>query len=164
MVFQAHCLFEHLTAIDNVRLALVHVRGLSGGAATSRAQALLDELGVGERAHAWPRELSGGESQRVALARALALDPPVLLLDEPTASLDPARRGELGRLLRKVADAGRALLLTTHDDDFVTAHATRVAILAAGRIVEQGDPDAVLRNPTHEATRELLRQSLIPNP
>ena len=159
MVFQAHYLFEHLTALDNVRLALTHVQRVPSNDATARALALLDELGVRERASAWPRELSGGESQRVALARALALDPPVLLLDEPTASLDPARRGELGRLLRTVAAAGRALLLTTHDDDFVTDHATRVAILSAGRIVEEGQPEVVLRSPSHEATRELLRSN-----
>jgi ABC-type glutathione transport system ATPase component len=85
------------------------------------------------------------------------MDPPLLLLDEPTASLDPARRNELGQLLRGLADGGRALLLTSHDDDFVTDYATRVAILAAGRIVEHGDPRRVLTNPEHDATRELLR-------
>ena len=157
LVFQSHCLFEHLTALDNVRLALVHVQRTPHGRATERARALLDELGVGDRATAWPRELSGGEAQRVAIARALAMDPPVLLLDEPTASLDPARRNELGRLLRRLADGGRALLLTSHDDDFVTDYASRVAILAAGRIVEQGDPRVVLAAPGHDATRELLR-------
>ena len=157
LVFQSHCLFEHLTALDNVCLALVHVQRMPYAGAAARARALLDELGVGERATAWPRELSGGEAQRVAIARALAMDPPLLLLDEPTASLDPARRNELGQLLRGLADGGRALLLTSHDDDFVTDYATRVAILAAGRIVEHGDPRRVLTNPEHDATRELLR-------
>jgi ABC-type polar amino acid transport system ATPase subunit len=173
LVFQSHCLFEHLTALDNVCLALVHVQRMAHARAAERAFALLDELGVGDRASAWPRELSGGEAQRVAIARALAMDPPLLLLDEPTASLDPARRNELGRLLQGLAEGGRALLLTSHDDDFVTDYATRVAILAAGRIVEHGEPRRVLTNPEHEATRELLRfernrltnrQSLIPNP
>ncbi len=117
----------------------------------------MEELDVRDRAEAWPRELSGGEAQRVAIARALALDPPVLLLDEPTASLDPARRGELGRMLRTLAGGGRALVVTSHDDDFVAAHATRVVILAGGRVVEQGHPKDVLGNPTHDATRELLR-------
>ena len=157
LVFQSHCLFEHLTALDNVSLALVHVQRTPHRRAIERARALLDELGVGERASAWPRELSGGEAQRVAIARALAMDPPLLLLDEPTASLDPARRDELGELLRGLADGGRALLLTSHDDDFVSDYATRVAILADGRIVEQGDPRRVLAEPAHDATRELLR-------
>jgi ABC-type glutathione transport system ATPase component len=85
------------------------------------------------------------------------MDPPLLLLDEPTASLDPARRNELGLLLRALAEGGRALLLTSHDDDFVADYATRVAILAAGRIVEHGEARRVLANPEHEATRELLR-------
>ncbi len=157
LVFQSHCLFEHLTALDNVSLALVHVQRIPAARAAERARALLDELGVGDRATAWPRELSGGEAQRVAIARALAMDPPLLLLDEPTASLDPARRNELGQLLQGLAEGGRALLLTSHDDDFVTDYATRVAILAAGRIVEHGDPRRVLLSPEHDATRELLR-------
>ena len=136
LVFQSHYLFEHLTALDNVRLALRHVQHASAAAATDRALALLETLGVRERAHAWPRELSGGEAQRVAIARALALDPPVLLLDEPTASLDAVRRNELGRLLQALAGAGRALLVTSHDRDFVAACATRVLVLADGRLLE----------------------------
>ena len=84
---------------------------------------------------AWPRELSGGEAQRVAIARALAMNPAVLLLDEPTASLDPARRADLGRTLRSLAAAGRALLLTSHDEDFVAAHADTVAVLSSGRLL-----------------------------
>jgi ABC-type polar amino acid transport system ATPase subunit len=156
LVFQSHCLFEHLTALDNVRLALMHVLRTSTSHATDTAMRLLDDLGVGERASAWPRELSGGEAQRVAIARALAMDPPVLLLDEPTASLDPARRNELGRILRTLAASGRALLITSHDDDFVATYATRVAVLSRGRIVEEGDPRRVLREPVHDATRALL--------
>jgi ABC-type polar amino acid transport system ATPase subunit len=156
LVFQSHCLFEHLTALDNVRLALLHVLRTASDEATGTAMRLLEDLGVGQRASAWPRELSGGEAQRVAIARALAMDPPVLLLDEPTASLDPARRNELGRILRNLAASGRALLMTSHDDDFVAAYATRVAVLSQGRIVEEGEPQRVLREPAHEATRALL--------
>jgi polar amino acid transport system ATP-binding protein len=102
-VFQFHHLFEHLTVLDNVALAPVHVHRVARPAADARARDLLRSLGVDHRAGALPRELSGGEAQRVAIARALALDPPLLMMDEPTASLDPERRGDLGRLLRELA-------------------------------------------------------------
>jgi ABC-type polar amino acid transport system ATPase subunit len=157
MVFQFHYLFEHLTVLDNVCLAPVHVHHVSREAAATRARALLDELGIGHRATALPRELSGGEAQRAAIARALAMDPPLLLLDEPTASLDPARRTSLGLTLRQLATSGRAMLVTSHDVDFVRDHASRVLILADGRVVEAGDPRTVLTQPTHEATRALLQ-------
>jgi polar amino acid transport system ATP-binding protein len=157
MVFQFHYLFEHLCAIDNVTLAPTRVQGVSMSDATARAQQLLDQLGVGHRAHALPRELSGGEAQRVAIARALAVDPPLLLLDEPTASLDPARRNDLGDALLQLAKSGRALVMTSHDDDFVRDFATRVVVLADGEVVEQGDPESVLTAPRHPATRALLQ-------
>jgi polar amino acid transport system ATP-binding protein len=157
MVFQFHFLFEHLTAIHNVWLAPVHVYGVARPEAERRAQALLDELGVGHRARALPRELSGGEAQRVAIARALAVDPPLLLMDEPTASLDPARRNELGDTLQALAAQGRTLVMTSHDDDFVRDYATRVVILSQGCVVEEGHPPDVLGSPQHPATRELLQ-------
>ena len=157
MVFQFHYLFEHLCAIDNVTLAPIEVLRIPRGDARQRAQQLLEQLGVGHRAHALPRELSGGEAQRVAIARALAVDPPLLLLDEPTASLDPARRNDLGEALRGLAKSGRALVMTSHDDDFVREFATRVVVLANGEVVEQGHPGTVLTSPQHPATRELLQ-------
>ncbi len=157
MVFQFHYLFEHLSALANVWLAPVHVLGVPRAEAEARAQSLLDEIGVGHRAHALPRELSGGEAQRVAIARALAVDPPLLLLDEPTASLDPARQNELGKALRELSGQGRTLLFTSHDDDFVRDYATRVVVLAEGRVVEEGEPRQVLTRPRHEATRQLLQ-------
>jgi ABC-type polar amino acid transport system ATPase subunit len=157
MVFQFHYLFEHLSAIENVTLAPIQVLRVSTGEARQRAQALLDQFGVGHRAGALPRELSGGEAQRVAIARALAVDPPLLLLDEPTASLDPARRNDLGDALSALATSGRALVMTSHDDDFVRDFASRVVILANGAVVEQGDPRQVLSAPSHPATKELLQ-------
>jgi ABC-type polar amino acid transport system ATPase subunit len=157
MVFQFHFLFEHLTAIENVVLAPMHVQQKSRADAQARAEVLLEKLSVGHRATALPRELSGGEAQRVAIARALAVDPPLLLMDEPTASLDPARRNELGDALRTLAAEGRTLVMTSHDDDFVREFATRVIVLAGGCVVEEGSPSAVLSTPQHPATRELLQ-------
>lgn len=135
MVFQAHALFEHLSAIDNVMLAPIHVLGWDRPRAESVASELLDSLGVGARASAFPRQLSGGEAQRVAIARALAPNPSLLLMDEPTAALDPARRESLGAKLRELAKQGRALLVSTHDVDFARACADRIITLADGAIV-----------------------------
>jgi ABC-type polar amino acid transport system ATPase subunit len=157
MVFQFHFLFDHLSALDNVCLAPVHVQRSARGAAEQRARELLEHLGVGHRAAAFPRELSGGEAQRVAIARALAVNPPLLLLDEPTASLDPARCAELGRTLRHLAGDGRTLVMTSHDDEFVEEFATRGVVLAGGVVVEAGTPGDVLRNPQHPETRRLLQ-------
>ncbi len=157
MVFQFHFLFEHLTALDNICLAPVHALRASRADAERRAWQLLGQLGVGHRADALPRELSGGEAQRVAIARALAVDPPLLLLDEPTASLDPARKNDLVDVLRALAASGRTLLLTSHDDDFVRACATRVVVLANGVVVERGDPHRVFDAAEHEETRRLLQ-------
>ncbi|MCM3881256.1 MAG: ATP-binding cassette domain-containing protein [Vicinamibacterales bacterium] len=126
LVFQFHCLFEHMTALQNICLAPVHVHRTASREAEEYAHSLLAQLGVESRASALPRELSGGEAQRVAIARALAVNPPVLLMDEPMASLDPSRRAELGGLLQRLACAGRTLVVTTHDDTFADRFATRV--------------------------------------
>jgi len=134
MVFQFHCLFEHLTAVANVCLAPVHAYGVAPADAKKRALDLLKTFGVEHRADALPRQLSGGEAQRVAIARALAVDPPVLLMDEPTASLDPERRAELGALLAGLRQQGRTLVISTHDDDFAEEFATRIVRLRNGRL------------------------------
>ncbi len=156
MVFQQHFLFDHLTALENVTLAPVRVLGARRAEAEERAMRLLAALGVERRAHALPRELSGGEAQRVAIARSLAMDPPLLLMDEPTASLDPARRGELGQTLSTLREEGRTLLVTTHDTGFAAGYATRVAVLDDGAVVEEGEPGLVLTRPQSLATRRLL--------
>jgi polar amino acid transport system ATP-binding protein len=137
LVFQFHCLFEHMTALENVCLAPVHVYGVGGRDADAAARRLMAELGVEERAGALPRELSGGEAQRVAIARALAVNPPVLLMDEPMASLDPTRRADLGALLQRLTSAGRTLLVTTHDESFAERFATRVLTIENGMVVSR---------------------------
>lgn len=144
MVFQFHHLFAHKTALENVWLAPVHVLHQPRTDAQRAARVLLNDLGVGERAEAMPHELSGGEAQRVAIARALAVAPPVLLMDEPTASLDQARRGDLAATLRVLASRGRTVVIATHDAEFVRACARRVVMMDAGQVARVGTPAEVL--------------------
>ena len=132
MVFQFHCLFEHLSTIQNVCLAPQHAHRIPRDVAWARARELLSAFGVDHRADALPRQLSGGEAQRVAIARALAMDPAVLLMDEPTASLDSSRRAELGRLLLGLLNEDRTLLIATHDEEFAQTWATRVLRMRDG--------------------------------
>jgi ABC-type polar amino acid transport system ATPase subunit len=134
LVFQFHCLFEHASALENVCLAPVHAHGVPRDEAERRAHELLKAFGVDHRATALPRELSGGEAQRVAIARALAVNPRVLLMDEPTAALDQERRAELGALLRDLVGQGRTLLVVTHDEEFARTYATRVLRLSEGQV------------------------------
>jgi polar amino acid transport system ATP-binding protein len=134
MVFQAHALFEHLTAEENITLAPTHVLGWDQAKAHARATELLQSLGVAHRASARPAQLSGGEAQRVAIARALAPDPLLLLMDEPTAALDPARRGALASTVRELAKGGRAILISTHDEEFARAVADRTIRLRDGQL------------------------------
>jgi len=134
MVFQFHHLFANMSAHRNVWLAPVHVLKRPREEAERRAQALLVSLGVGDRASAMPHELSGGEAQRVAIARALAIEPRILLMDEPTASLDPARRGDLAATLRQLASEGRTIVIATHDTEFARACAHRALTVDGGRV------------------------------
>jgi ABC-type polar amino acid transport system ATPase subunit len=144
MVFQFHHLFAHISAIENVWLAPVHVLRQPRHEAEAHARHLLEKLGVAHRAAAMPHELSGGEAQRVAIARALAMKPRVLLMDEPTASLDPGRRGELAATVRGLSEDGTTLLIATHDAEFTRSCAQRVLVLENGRLARDGSPPDVL--------------------
>lgn len=134
MVFQEHALFEHLTVLDNVTLAPIHVRRWRRDRALGAAMEWLESLGVAERSNAFPSQLSGGQAQRVSIARSLVLDPQLLLMDEPTSALDPTRRIALAETLRNLTAGGRALLISTHDAEFARACADRIATLADGLI------------------------------
>jgi polar amino acid transport system ATP-binding protein len=134
VVFQFHNLFAHLTALQNVCLAPRHVLGAPTHAIESNAKAMLATLGVENRADAFPHELSGGEAQRVAIARGLGGRPPVVLMDEPTASLDAARRVDLARVLRGLAEAGHSVIVTSHDLEFLRMAAGRTLYLREGRL------------------------------
>lgn len=135
MVFQHYGLFAHMTALGNVMEAPVHVRGLAPAEAKDQALALLEKVGLGHRRNAYPRELSGGEQQRVAIARALAMKPEALLLDEPTAALDPQRKREVVKVLEDLAESGATMVVVTHEPEVVEGVAGRVVELAAGRVV-----------------------------
>jgi ABC-type polar amino acid transport system ATPase subunit len=144
MVFQFHNLFAHMNARHNVELAPVHALAQPRVDAGRRASELLEMLGVADRADAMPHELSGGEAQRVAIARALAVDPRILLMDEPTASLDRGRRDELARTLTRIARQGTTILIATHDADFVRACAQRAIVLSGGRVTRNGSVADIL--------------------
>ena len=150
MVFQQYGLFAHMSALANVMEAPVHVRGLSKAEARERAVALLEKVGLSHRRDAFPRELSGGEQQRVAIARALAMEPKALLLDEPTAALDPERKAEVIEVLDRLADEGTTMVIVTHEPAVVRGVADHAIVLKNGRIVASGPPAEVL--PARAAT------------
>lgn len=144
MIFQDFNLFDHLTAVDNVALALRKVRKLSRAQALKRAHVELARVGLSNRAGLYPAQLSGGQKQRVAIARALAMDPKVLLLDEPTSALDPELVGEVLGVIRDLAKGGMPMIMATHQMDFARSLATEILFMELGRIVEQGTPAALL--------------------
>ena len=156
VVFQAFNLFPHLTVLDNVTLAPRVVHGVGRGEAEERARALLDRVGLAEKATEYPDRLSGGQQQRVAIVRALANEPRMLLLDEITSALDPELVGEVLRLVRELKDQGVTILMATHEMGFCRQVADRVCFLDGGRLVEQGPPEVVLEDPREPRTRQFL--------
>jgi ABC-type polar amino acid transport system ATPase subunit len=158
-VFQQFNLFAHLSAIENVIEAPIHVLGKPREVAVNDARALLDRVGLADRLDAMPHQLSGGQQQRVAIARALAMQPDVLLFDEPTSSLDPKMTGEVLAVIADLAKSGQTMLVVTHAMAFARKVATQVHVMSAGVIVESGSPAQVLDAPSHAATRELLAAS-----
>ncbi len=156
MVFQGFQLFPHLSVVENVMEAPRRVLGRPLDEAAAAALALLGRVGLAERAQDRPRKLSGGQQQRVAIARALAMEPEVLLLDEPTSSLDPALVGEVLAVIADLAAAGQTMLVVTHEMGFARRVASRAVVLAEGRIAEEGTPASVLDAPQSAATRALL--------
>ncbi len=160
MVFQHFNLWAHMTALDNVMEAPVHVLGLSKAQARERAEAYLQRVGVHHRKDAYPAHLSGGEQQRVAIARALAMEPKVMLFDEPTSALDPELVGEVLRVMRSVAQDGRTMIVVTHEMSFAREVSNHVVFLHKGCIEEQGNPAEVLLRPQTERLQAFLSNSL----
>lgn len=162
MVFQRFNLFPHRTALENVIEGPVFVRREARAEAAGRGMALLERMGLADKAQAYPNALSGGQQQRVAIARALAMRPHAILFDEPTSALDPELVGEVLSVMRKLAEEGMTMLIVTHEMAFAREVADRVLFMHGGRIVEQGPARDVLTNPQHERTRDFLRRVLNP--
>lgn len=156
MVFQNFLLFNHLSALENVRLGLIKVRQLEKEAAEAKAMQELERVGLADRANHYPGQLSGGQQQRVAIARALAMDPRIMLFDEPTSALDPELIGEVLEVMRKLALEGMTMLVVTHEMGFAREVADRIVFMEKGSIVEQGSPNDLFYHPKYDRTREFL--------
>ncbi|MGE0547552.1 MAG: amino acid ABC transporter ATP-binding protein [Kofleriaceae bacterium] len=156
MVFQQFNLFPHLTAIENITLAPCIVNKLAASDASKRALALLERVGLADRAGAYPHQLSGGQQQRVAIARALAQHPDVMLFDEPTSALDPEMRDDVMEVIRDLAQNGMTMLVVTHEMQFAHDIATRVWVIENGTIAEDGPPSQVVDNPKTAVAREFF--------
>jgi glutamate transport system ATP-binding protein len=160
MVFQSFNLFAHKTVLDNVTLGPVKVRGLSKADARHRAMALLERVGIADKAQRHPAELSGGQQQRAAIARALAMEPKVMLFDEPTSALDPEMITEVLDVMVELATSGTTMLVVSHEMGFARTVARRVAFMDAGRIVEIAPPDRFFSSPESERARDFLSKVL----
>jgi cystine transport system ATP-binding protein len=159
-VFQNFNLFPHRTALENVIEGLVVVKKQPLAAARTKGLALLDRVGLGARADAYPERLSGGQRQRVAIARALAMDPEVILFDEPTSALDPELVGEVLEVIRALAAERRTMIIVTHEMAFARDVADRTLFMDGGVIVEQGPSRTLFAAPKEERTQRFLRKFL----
>ena len=160
MVFQQFNLWSHMTVLENVIEAPVHVQHVPRAEAIGKAREILDKVGILEKADHYPAHLSGGQQQRVGIARALAMEPDVLLFDEPTSSLDPELVGEVLRVIRQLAEEGRTMIVVTHEVSFAREVSSHAMFLDQGRIEEEGPPDDVLGNPRSERLRQFLARNL----
>jgi polar amino acid transport system ATP-binding protein len=156
MVFQHFNLWPHMSALDNVTAALRMVRRLPTAEAAARGRAMLDKVGLGGHADAYPGSLSGGQKQRVGIARALAMQPRVMLFDEPTSALDPELVGEVLTVMRELAAEGMTMVIVTHEMGFAAHVADRVIFMDQGRIVEEGPPKILLHDPQSPRLRQFL--------
>lgn len=162
MVFQSFNLFPHLTVLENVSVGPRKLLGMTRQQAEQEAQELLRKVGLQDKAGAMPASLSGGQKQRVAIARALAMKPKVMLFDEPTSALDPELVGEVLQVMKLLAKEGMTMMVVTHEMGFARDVADRVAVMDAGRIIEQGPPDIIFTQPTEARTRSFLQAVLNP--
>jgi len=160
MVFQHFNLFPHMTALGNVVEAPLRVKKESKREVHERARALLDRVGLADKADSYPSQLSGGQQQRVAIARALAMRPKLMLFDEPTSALDPELVGEVLDVMRGLAETGMTMVVVTHEMGFAREVGDELVFMDAGVVVEAGPPREVLASPQHERTRSFLSKVL----
>ncbi len=159
-VFQRFNLFAHITALDNIIEAPIHVLHQPRVEVTERAMGLLEKVGLTEKARAYPHKLSGGQQQRVAIARALAMNPKLMLFDEATSALDPELVGEVLKVMRQLAEEGMTMVVVTHEMGFAREVADRVIFMDKGVIVEEGSAEQIFDNAENERTRGFLRSIL----
>ena len=161
MVFQNFNLFPHRTVMENLTLAQTKVRKTSMEEAKKIGQALLDRVGLADKANAYPDSLSGGQKQRVAIARALAMKPKVMLFDEPTSALDPEMVSEVLDVMKSLAEEGMTMVIVTHEMGFAKKVADRVLFVDGGLILEDNTPERVFDAPTNERTKSFLDKILL---
>lgn len=160
MVFQQFNLFPHLSVLENITIGPVEVKKVKKAEATERARALLEKVGIPEKAAAFPAELSGGQQQRVAIARALAMDPKLMMFDEPTSALDPEMIKEVLDVMVGLAGEGMTMLVVTHEMGFARHAAQRVVFMDHGEVLEEAPPARFFTDPTHARTKEFLSKIL----
>ena len=160
MVFQDINLFAHLTALENVTMGLKRVLEMEEDAAREKAMRQLEQVGLGNKADSYPAELSGGQQQRVGIARALAMDPKLMLFDEPTSSLDPELTGEVVEVMRDLAGEGMTMMVVTHEMGFAREVGDRIVLMADGEIVETGTPEQFFTDPETERAQQFLSKML----
>ena len=160
MVFQRFNLFPHKTALQNVMLAPMNVKGVPEKEAKEKAVKLLNQVGLGDKLDSYPAKLSGGQQQRVAIARALAMEPKMMLFDEPTSALDPELVGDVLNVMKELAEEGMTMLVGTHEMGFAREVADRVVFMYDGAILEEGSPKEIFTNPKHDRTRQFLQSVL----
>jgi polar amino acid transport system ATP-binding protein len=157
MVFQQFNLWPHMTTLENVALPLILAHGQSRDKANTRAMAMLDKVGLADKASQYPMRLSGGQQQRVGIARALVVSPTVILFDEPTSSLDPELVGEVLQVMKDLAKEGMTMIIVTHEMHFAADVADRIIFLDNGAKTEEGPPSQVFFNPRNDRTRRFLQ-------
>jgi polar amino acid transport system ATP-binding protein len=160
MVFQRFNLFPHMTALENIIEAPIHVRGTSHEEATVMGRALLERVGLEAKENVYPNQLSGGQQQRIAIARALAMKPALMLFDEPTSALDPEMIGEVLEVMKELAREGMTMIVVSHEMGFAREVANRVVMMDEGVVVEEGTPDQVFSAPSQERTKTFLSKIL----
>ncbi len=160
MVFQQFNLFPHMSVLENVIEAPVHVKKTPKKTAIEKGRHLLDKVGLNDKEHSYPAMLSGGQQQRVAIARALAMEPRLMLFDEPTSALDPELVGEVIAVIEDLGFSGMTMMVVTHEMWFAREAAHRVLFMDGGTICEEGSPERMFTAPKNSRTQEFLKQVL----